>query len=134
MNEVEETTKYTTVDKDTWAKMIEASRKDFEYLPGAYYDMHGVDYLAPVIDAYMTAPVAIYNGKPIEARSVIIKDIGEALETMMNNGERIVMYMLMYIPGQPVYSKIDDATFTEVKLDKPHVNSGSWKMRFGKIA
>ena len=133
MNEIEETTKYTTVSKDQWLKMIAEARKTIEFMPGAYYDLHGVDYLAPVIDGYMTAPVTVYNGKPIEARSVIIDDIGDALKMMMDNGDRIVMYMLIFMPSMPVYTKLDEETFTNIPLDKPHVTTGKWKMRFGQL-
>ena len=133
MNEIEETTKYTTVDKDTWAMMIAEARKTIEFITGAYYDLHGVDYLAPLVDGYMTGPVAVYNGKPIEARSVMIDDIGDALELMMNNGDRIIMYMLIFMPSMPVYSKLDDATFTNIPLDKPYVTTGKWKLRYALL-
>lgn len=133
MNEVENTVDDFTLGKDQWVTMIEESRKTFEFMPHAYYDMYGVDFLAPVIEGYMPGPVTIYKGKPVEARSVVFDNIKDTLDTMMNNGERILMYMLIYQPATPIYSTLDETTFTNIPLDEPIMRKSSWKMRFGKI-
>lgn len=133
MNEVENITQDFTLSKDDWVKMIEKSRQIIEFMPHAYYDMYGVEFLTPVIEGYMPGPVTIYKGKPVEARTIVFDNIKEALDKMMNNGERILMYMLIYQPAVPIYSKIDEATYTNIPLDEPIMGKSSWKMRFGKI-
>lgn len=133
MNEVENPIVNTTVDKDTWSKVLESTKQTIEFLPGAYYDFDGVNYLSPVIDGYMTAPVAVYNGKPIEAKTMVFADISEALSTLISNGDRIIMYMLIYIPSHPVYSGIDEETYMLRQLDTPTIREGAWKMRFASV-
>lgn len=126
----------TVVDKDTWLTMIDSDQSKQNLaagLPEAFYDKRGVEYLAPLVDSYMTAPVAVYDGKPVEARTVVFDDINETLETMMNDGQRIIMYQLIYIPSMPIYDKMNADTFNMEPAEKVTMRPASWKMRFAKV-
>lgn len=127
--------KNTTVNKADWLKTLdtESGKRVLESLPGSMYDLKGVEYLEPVIEGYMTQPVAVYNSKPIEARTLTFTNISEVLDNMLVNGERIIMYMLIWIPSMPIYDEISKETFELVKLDKPAIRYGAWKMRYGKL-
>lgn len=132
MNEIDLTQDYT-VDKETWTNRLREGKQPFEFMPNAAYDFNGVDFLSPIIESYMTAPVSVYKGKHLEARTVVFDDIQATLDTFASNNERIVMYMLIWVPSMPIYSELDEETFTLKPLDTPRIKQGSWKMRFAKV-
>lgn len=133
MNEIELEPKDFTVDKETWAKQLREGNQPFEFMPNAAYDWNGVDFLSPIIESYMTAPVTVYKGKAIQAKTVMFDDIQDTLDAFMNHGERIILYMLIWSPSMPIYSELDEETFTLKPLSMPRVKQGYWKMRFAKI-
>lgn len=133
MNEIDLTPEDFTIDKETWTNKLREGNQPFEFMPNAAYDFNGVDFLAPIIESYMISPVTVYKGKPLVAMTVQFTDIQATLDTFMNNGERIVMYMLIWVPSMPVYSELDEETFTLKPLVTPRIKQGSWKMRFARI-
>ena len=134
MNEKEKTVVSTTVSKDEWLATIkDIPISGIPDIESAFYDFQGVDYLDPIIEGYMTSPVALYDANCIAARTSKFTDISEVMSYMLNNGNRIIMYMLVFYPGKPIYSTMDATTFTPIPLDKPNVSSGHWIMRYATL-
>lgn len=125
MSAVENAFEDSTVGKSIWEEAV-SKRTDM----GGYIDIAGANYLSPVIDAYMTSPVGFYNSKPIAAQTLAFNDINELRNQLMADGTRIVMYMLIYIPSQPVYSEVDINTGETIYFDKPKMSPGGYKLRY----
>lgn len=121
-----------TVSKDEWIKVIKDNQINNISDLGRerYNDFEGVDYLSPIIEGYMTSPVAVHNGKHIEAKTRKFDDISDALNYCINLNARIIIYTLLFFPGRPVYATIDENTFIPVPLDKPYVSSSYWLIRY----
>ena len=118
--------------KEEWLNMFntDIAKNVLSSIPGANFDLRGVEYLSPVIDGYMVGPVGVYDGNIVEAKTVVFSDIQEALTEMVTNGDRIVMYMLIHIPGSVQYDKLNEDTFELEPLPEPVIRGPHWKMRF----
>lgn len=125
----------TTVGLFEWARvMSETTIPAAEF--HAWVPVHAGEYLQPVLTGFMTSPVAIYNSQPLEARTVVVKDIREFREEIASwiaEGKKVFLYMPIWYPSQYVFKKLDSITFDPIDCDPPEWIEGRWKIRFAVL-
>jgi hypothetical protein len=128
-------TEDTIVPFDEWAKEISDKYKNLymdEYT-GARVSLQAAKFLEPLVAGFMTAPVGIYKGTPIAAKTVSGHDINEFKTEclqMIQDGKEIILYMPIWYPNFQTFIEIDQKTFEPVELDTPRLVDGKWKIRF----
>jgi hypothetical protein len=125
----------TTIGFLEWAEKIVKCKPVAEEFH-AWIPIHVGEFLGPMLSGFMDAPVAVYDNKPIEARTVITKDIvgfRDELAKMTTEGKRIFLYMPIWFPGQHIFKKLDPTTFESITCDPPEWMEGSWKIRFAVL-
>lgn len=125
----------TTVGLFDWAKvMAETTIPAAEF--HAWVPVHAGEYLEPVLTGFMTGPVGVYNGRSLEARTVVVNDIvsfREKVAKWMTEGKKVFLYMPIWYPSQHVFKKLDPVTFDPVECDPPEWIEGRWKIRFAVL-
>lgn len=120
----------TVVDYDSWL----AHMKDTTDASHDIYchDFDGVKYLAPITAGYLTAPVGIYKGKPVQAFTVMFSDIEEARSLLAAKGN-ILVYMLLFHTSRPVYQTVNMETLLPVAVTPYISQSTGWKLRYVQL-
>ena len=124
----EEWETYVTKMNESLSNILQAPLSDMRI------DLSGVNYLQSVITAYMTSPVGVYNGHPLEAKTRRVDDLYEARNELASLGVPIILYQLIWHPSVPQYVGMDLDTFAPIALEKPGIIGGWWKLRFAEGA
>jgi hypothetical protein len=118
-----------------WAIKVEQFTNDnstyHEWVP-----VHAGKYLEPVLTGYMTAPVGVHYGKPMEARTITTEDLVEFRQqcaSWIAEGKLVFLYMAIWYPSQHVFYKADPATYEPVECDPPVFIEGKWKIRYALL-
>jgi len=120
----------TTVPLEVW---IDTIPKAFTSYSNAVLDFDGEQYLRHFITAYMTAPVAVHDGKAIAARSVMTDDLSTIRQLFAEYEVPVILYMVTWRPSWVEYFTVDPTTFDKVAHDKPIVHPGIWVVRFALV-
>ena len=91
-----------------------------------------VTWLKSYITAYMTEPVAYYNGRPIEARTTTNKSITDLQMEFMDaiaQGKNVFVYRISY-HGDRMALYTNDSNWNEIPLGEPKCIPGYWSARY----
>lgn len=115
------------------------ARKDFdEHVFGSYRDFPGIDFLRRKfnLEHFMSGPVAVYEGNPLQAHTRIFKDFEEAIkgiEEFIEQEKQIFIWDLVYYPSYPQYSVYNIDTFEVEMFDLPVLTEARWKLRLALL-
>lgn len=102
-----------------------------------YYiiDLDGIHFLKNRVKGFMTSPVAVYDGKAIQAQTIRIED-SDGFQEFLDLAARkdVFLYQLMFHAKRPVYHETDPTTFETTPLNVPRISDKNiWVIRFGLI-
>lgn len=124
--------KDTTVDYNTWLEQMKQIKSEHNPI-----DFDGVSWIKDTfdIDRYMTGPVGLYKGKPIEARTSAISDFRDLyveLNTIKKNQQKFILYTLSFLASYPMYYEFDE-DWNNIRLAVPKIGPTGWKLRYAVI-
>lgn len=135
---IESPTETTVVDYEKFKEIKLASPipDDPLYLGYRVYD--GMKLLKNKFNLqhFMSCPVDLYKGKPIQAMTAKgseFKGILERFQKEIEDGNEIFLYDLMYTCPHPTFHVMDGKSFSLVELDFPIMTEGFWKVRYGTL-
>lgn len=104
-------------------------------IPQPYFDKSAADFLRPIVDCYATAPIGYhpYKEKMFSVKTVLTNDIYDFRLSHLIEGKKIVLYQCLWHEACPSYHTIDPETFDVVKLEKPIIVGGQWRIRYADL-
>ena len=123
----------TTVPLEVWIDTIPKVFTTYAPWGSTILDFEGEQYLRPFITEYMTAPVAVYDGQAIAARSMMTEDLSTVRLLFAELETPVILYMVTWRPSWVEYFTVDSTTFDKVAHDKPIVHPGIWVVRFALV-
>lgn len=109
------------------------------YGGAAMMDINSADFLRNCFTGYMTAPVAMFKGLPLAAKSIKVEgtidsiiEVKKFFEGLQTNTD-IFLYQITFFPSFVTYKQVDMQTFETITLDPPVMSTPYWKIRYAVL-
>ena len=100
------------------------------------YDQRAMKYLSDAVAGFLDSPVAMLNGKMLEAKSYKVDDIIEFKESLA--GREIYLYDVRYYANSPIYGNyhtgVDGVVESEDIAPTISADRGYWNIRYAEVA
>ena len=123
----------TTLTWEEWLERVDDMNTKSAMNDHSYIDVPSAKYLEPVIAGFMGAPVAIYQDKPVCAKTARVNDISEFRTYVANLGKPVILYQTIWCPAWPAFVTMNPMTFEPEAMDPPMITESFWKMRFAIV-
>lgn len=121
-----------TLDPIEWQRVVIDSRDNTDTLPHSYIPDGVINYLRPVFAGFMLMPCAVFQNRSLTVKQEIVNDIEEFKTRIANLGSPAFLYMVSYIPNQPVFKQVDNQGEV-IELDPPQMISSTWRIRYATL-
>jgi hypothetical protein len=115
----------TTIDFNEWISLPDNCTDASKWL-----------YHTFIIDGFMSGPVSLYKGKPLEAKTVKIydlKDLYIEMNTFKYNEQKFFLYKFEFKNSVDEYYSLKPDTFEPIKCAVPNLTPPYWLMRYAVL-
>jgi hypothetical protein len=121
------------VDFETYIKDIVPHQiKSTIVHPYDFIDVPGIKFLKHIFAGFMSGPVAVYQGKPIEAKTRQVSTLDEIKHLALTSN--LFLYHLKFCPNHPVYTTVNEQSFQPIPLlTEQIVQKSYWVVRYAEI-
>jgi hypothetical protein len=123
----------TTLTWEQWLERVEDMNTKSTMADRSYIDIPSAKYLEPVVAGFMGAPVAVYQGQPVMARTRKVDDISEFRTYIATLGKPVILYQTIWCSAWPAFVAMNPDTFEPVAMDPPMITESFWKIRFAIV-
>lgn len=130
---------HTVIGFDDWLEWAENRTLVQKYGANSLYDLPTARFLKDSFSGFMTAPVALFKGVPLEAKSrAIIGTIEKLLEAKeyienLKKNDDVFLYKVVFVPATVTYITSDPDTFAPIKLDPPIMSEAFWRISYATL-
>ena len=103
------------------------------------FDVDTAIFLKDAFTGFMTAPVAMFKGVPLESKSRVFDGTvdgllgAKAFLEDLNTKNELFLYQVIFHPATITYRTVDPETCEPVFLDPPKMSNAAWKIRYAAL-
>lgn len=134
------TVEHTIISFNDWIDWNDNQpKKDYGHQGTGFLDVATAHFLKDSFSGFMTAPVAMFKGVPLEAKSrAIVCTINRLLEAKeylenLKKKDEIFLYEIVFVPSVVTYTEVNPNTFERFTLDPPMLTEAFWRISYATL-